>query len=36
MISYLGKPVKILTQNIAGLPKNNNSIENVTIIDKSR
>lgn len=36
MISYLGEPVKIQTWNIAGLPKNDTSIENGIIIDKSR
>jgi dynein heavy chain len=36
MITYLGEPVKIQTWNIAGLPKNDTSIENGIIIDKSR
>ena len=36
MINYLGEPVKIQTWNIAGLPKNDTSIENGIIIDKSR
>lgn len=36
MISYLGEPVKIQAWNIAGLPKNDTSIENGIIIDKSR
>ena len=36
MAKYLGVPVKIQTWNIAGLPKDDNSIENGIIIDKSR
>jgi dynein heavy chain len=36
MSSYLGDPVKILAWNICGLPKDDTSIENGIIIDKTR
>ncbi len=36
MRSFLGDEVKIQTWNIAGLPKDDTSIENGIIIDKSR
>jgi len=36
MSSYLGDPVKILSWNLCGLPKDDTSIENGIIIDKTR
>ena len=36
MSTYLGDPVKILAWNICGLPKDDTSIENGIIIDKTR
>jgi len=36
MSLFMGVPVKIQSWNIAGLPKDDTSIENGIIIDKSR
>lgn len=36
LVNFLGKPVTIQQWNMAGLPKDDNSIENGIIIDKSR
>jgi dynein heavy chain len=36
LVNFLGKPVVIQQWNMAGLPKDDNSIENGIIIDKSR
>lgn len=36
MAKFLGDPVKIQYWNICGLPKDDTSIENGIIIDKSR
>lgn len=36
MSQFMGVPVKIQSWNIAGLPKDDTSIENGIIIDKSR
>ena len=36
MSQFMGEPVKIQAWNIAGLPKDDTSIENGIIIDKSR